>query len=231
VVQETEHGLLAVRGDWIVLAQNGDGFPESGLVTGVAVYYKLEPVGGGGVYDLVAEGRLWNEWVPFFVPTRPGYSALRSHAVRNRTLVLEFQDSVGPTAEMTYPHRAPLRFDVEITPRDDGSLDFTLGGMHMVFPAVRLGDTVTVFARSANKPDTTLMITHPLPEWSFAFAGPSTYDLQGSHFAIWFETDAPLMKLGIGGEAAADMIKFDLDHSLLEGVEYVHSRMLLQPKF
>jgi hypothetical protein len=230
-VLRTSRGFVAVLDEWMVVAQNGDRLPDSGIVTGVALYYKLEPVGGGGLYDFEAEGELWNEWVPFLVPTRPQYSELRSYGIEGTTLVVAFEDSVGPRPDMVFPHEAPLKFDLEITPVENGTLDFVLGGMHTVFPAVRVWDTVTIDIQSQNKPDTTLTVTYPISLWTFDFAGPSTYDYRSTHFDIFFETDAPLMKVGLGDQAAGDMIKYDLDHSLPAGVEYVQSHMTVRARY
>lgn len=230
-IQETERGLVAVQDNWIVVAQNGDVLPDSGVVTGVAAYYKLEPVGGGGIYDLAAEELVWNEWVPLLVPTRPGYSALRSWYLDEATLVIAFEDSVGPRADMLYPHQEPLKFDLRITRSYGGALEMELGGMHMVFPSVRMSDTVTIDVQSQNKPDTTLVVAQPCTRWSFDFAGPSSYEYESSHFHMLFETDAPYMKVGIGDIPGTDFIKFDLDHSLPVGVEYVHSNLIVRPNF
>lgn len=222
-IAETSRGFIAIQDDWRIEVQNGD--LDNGVVTGVHVSYKLEPIGGGGIYDLFAEGRYWNEWVPLLVPTRPGYSALKHYRVEEHALIIAFEDSIGPTDEMVYPHQYPLKFDLKIT-LENNTLDFVLGGMHMVFPAARPGDTLRIDVSSTNKQDTTLVITHHSPNWAFDFTGPSTYECYSAHFYMRFETYAPLTKLGIydGG------IKFDLDHSLIADPpeEYVNSHLIIR---
>jgi hypothetical protein len=43
--------------------------------------------------------------------------------------------------------------------------------------------------------------------------------------------DAPFMKVGIGDLPNTSIIKFDLDHSLPVGVEYVRSTLVVRPKY
>jgi hypothetical protein len=231
-VEPTERGVVAVADDWIVTAGSGD--LDSGVVTGVNVYYRGEPVGGGGIYDFEADGRVWNEWVPFLVPTYPGYSALRSFVTSGDTLLLAFADSVTPPSES--PSTQPLlEFDVRII-RNRTTLEFALGGMHMVFFPIRIGEAYTIACRSGNAAqDTTFVINHAAPDRSIIFVGPSRYELRGAHFDIDFATDAPRMKVGIGRDAVADggLVKFDLDASLraVPPRYYVNSRLAVIPKY
>ena len=235
-VEATARGFVAAADDWVVVGGGGD--LDAGAVPGINVYYRGEPVGGGGIYDFSAAGRVWNEWVPFLVPTNPGYSELRSFRTRGDTLVLAFADSL-PVASTTQSSADAsetfLQLDARIILNRD-TLEFRLGGMHMVFFPMRTGEAYTISCRSVSAAqDTTLVIGHASPDQALVFAGPSDCRLRSAHFAVDFTTDAPLMKLGIGreGVGSGGLVKFDLDHSLraVPPRYYVNSRMTVTPEY
>ena len=230
-VQKTARGIIATSGDWLVTGGNSDVNP--GVVAGVSVYYKGEPIGGGGIYGFVFGDKVWNEWVPFLVPTRPAYSRLESFQARGDTLTLAFADSVPLT--VYEGQEIVLRFDLRIVPHSL-QLDFILGGMHMLFFPERTEETYTISCYSSDQAqDTTLVISYDSPTWQRDFTGPSHYELRSNHFDMDFETDAPLMKVGTGelGVGSGGLVKFDLDHSFnaVPPRYYVNSRLSVVAKF
>ena len=209
-VVETDRGVLALTGDWVVGATTAD--PGVGVVSGVDLYYRGEPVGGGGLRAFPAEGIVWNAWVPMLLPVHPVVAHLGSVQQRGDTLHVAFSDTIGREVGGVL-RRFPL--DVRIVPAAAG-LEVLLDGIHLVFLPIRASETYAIRCIGADGWDHTVRVGYDSPNWWRDVVGPARFEIRQAHMEIDHETDAPLTKIGVGNANGGErdwLVKLDLDHS------------------